>query len=280
MNECLSSFVILDFDDNWQEFDEVNDYVEDTITGLGNCFAFNISDTFQDYGFTSIDFHFYEDKNVGVQIVLQGSNIFTDRPVQSSKLNFVGDKIEMEKLEIDNVTGKGQRKYIVDIGKVEYIEEDLSKNCRNYPTEDHESYNDCDKHFVRKKLDDWYSKDLVPIWTTGNLDEVSTNYSLVNNSNTDYYQLFDGSLKSSCPLPCSTITIRSQMTGETFIDHPVIGISFDSTVEVTRTDFVEFSISGLLSDIGGSLGFWLGLGVLQAVQILTTYCGVLAQRVN
>ena len=40
------------------------------------------------------------------------------------------------------------------------------------------------------------------------------------------------------------------------------------TMEVTRTDFVDFSLSIFLANIGGSLGLWLGLGVLQLGQVV------------
>ena len=40
------------------------------------------------------------------------------------------------------------------------------------------------------------------------------------------------------------------------------------TMEVTKTDFMDFSLSIFLANIGGSLGLWLGLGVLQLGQVV------------
>jgi hypothetical protein len=37
---------------------------------------------------------------------------------------------------------------------------------------------------------------------------------------------------------------------------------------VTTTDFVKLPLSNFLSDVGGSVGLWLGLGMVQAVQIV------------
>ena len=45
-------------------------------------------------------------------------------------------------------------------------------------------------------------------------------------------------------------------------------------MKVTTTDFVDFSPSIFLANIGGSLGLWLGLGVLQLGQAVIA--GVLA----
>ena len=46
-----------------------------------------------------------------------------------------------------------------------------------------------------------------------------------------------------------------------------------ATVVETRTDFVTPTFSSLLSAFGGALGLWLGLGVVQLVQV--TSCTLL-----
>ena len=48
--------------------------------------------------------------------------------------------------------------------------------------------------------------------------------------------------------------------------HPkfsIIDIAFDQTVTVEEYVFPEFLMESFLSSVGGSLGLWLGVGVIQ-----------------
>ena len=40
-------------------------------------------------------------------------------------------------------------------------------------------------------------------------------------------------------------------------------ITFDQTVRITESFYPSPSISTLFADLGGSLGLWLGIGILQ-----------------
>ena len=56
----------------------------------------------------------------------------------------------------------------------EYSPEDPANPCVNYPTEEYESYADCDDHFVRSFL----PPGLKPFWTVDNISEATNTFDL------------------------------------------------------------------------------------------------------
>ena len=63
--------------------------------------------------------------------------------------------------------------YIVEISRNVFVEEDPSKRCTNYPTTVFQSYKECDDWFMRSLLSK-VSPDLIPIWLTDDMGNVST----------------------------------------------------------------------------------------------------------
>ena len=57
-------------------------------------------------------------------------------------------------------------------------------------------------------------------------------------------------------------------------------MTFVGKVESSVTDFVRPTLSSILSDVGGSLGLWLGLGALQALEICAKNVMVLVKRLR
>ena len=57
-------------------------------------------------------------------------------------------------------------------------------------------------------------------------------------------------------------------------------ITMVGKVEMTTTDFIYPTVSSVLSDVGGSLGLWLGLGALQALDLLVKNFLLLANRIT
>ena len=73
----------------------------------------------------------------------------------------------------------------------EYSPEDPANPCADYPTEEYESYADCDDHFVRSFL----PPGLKPFWTVDNISEATDKFNL-----DDYESFFDihGIFRSDC----------------------------------------------------------------------------------
>ena len=153
-----------------------------------------------------------------------------------------------------------------------FIEEDESKNCVNYAWKDFKNYADCDNEYVRSAL----PKDLSPIWAAYSFDNVTERWLFKAKPGytlPDYYSdLLDGTQPSDCPLPCSTISVDSRLLGHSNgVNSSMIDLTFNPTVLVTSTDFIQCTFATFLADMGGSMGLWLGLGLLQAVEILAQY---------
>jgi hypothetical protein len=162
------------------------------------------------------------------------------------------------------------KSYIVNLKKNVFVEEDPSKNCQDYPNADFETYGECDDHFMKEYVAT-SSPGLVPIWLTEDLDNVTT-LDIIDYQY-DYDNLYDGTKLSDCPLPCTTISTKTSLLSDyiTGDGSTTIDITFSSTVQVTTTDFVQLNLSTFLSDVGGSVGLWLGLGVVQALQLFMKY---------
>ena len=60
------------------------------------------------------------------------------------------------------------------ISQEEYSPDDPANPCVNYPTEEYESYADCDDHFVRSFL----PPGLKPFWTVDNISEATDTFDI------------------------------------------------------------------------------------------------------
>ena len=79
-----------------------------------------------------------------------------------------------------------------------------------------------------------------------------------------YWDYADGTQPSECLLPCLSTKIKASVfSSEDYSNHSKFDITFEQTVAVTEYYFEKFSISSFLSSMGGILGLWLGVGVMQ-----------------
>ena len=78
-------------------------------------------------------------------------------------------------LDFPLVGAKNGLKFVLKINQKVFVEEDKSKNCRNYPNEDFESYAACDDHYMKSLCD---AAGLSPIWLTDDINEVTVQTSV------------------------------------------------------------------------------------------------------
>ena len=65
------------------------------------------------------------------------------------------------------------------------------------------------------------------------------------------------------------LKVKGVMTEHERSRDNIITIFFDQTVDVTEYYYPQFSLTDFLSNVGGCLGLWLGLGVIQMGELLT-----------
>ena len=155
--------------------------------------------------------------------------------------------------------------YILDVKENIFVKEDVSKSCLDYPTQFHQTYGDCDDEF----LDTVVPHNMKAIGQVDDYNQAST--FAIAEMPLIYNDLFDGTEKSPCPLPCSTYSFESRFLKRNptdYLNDSYVEISFPSSMTVTSTFFLKFSFTNTLSSIGGSMGLWLGLSLLEALQVL------------
>ena len=118
----------------------------------------------------------------------------------------------------------------------------------------------------------WLEQDLEEVTT---LDHVSnTSQEAVDEFYGKLALLYTGEQISDCLLPCTTTSTDTRLLNEKFINQDSIKLQFSSAVEVRTTFLVQPSLSSFLSSVGGSMGLWLGLGVVQAIELVLSVSAV------
>ena len=66
-------------------------------------------------------------------------------------------------------------------------------------------------------------------------------------------------------MPCSTFSVETRLLAEnpSGDNATTINLTFSQDVQVTTTDFLPFNFVTFLNDLGGCMGLWLGLGLVQ-----------------
>ena len=78
---------------------------------------------------------------------------------------------------------------------------------------------------------------------------------------------------TGCLLPCTKTKIRSVYINEKVFDKKNISrveLIFSASVKRKIYSFPQFNFFTFLTSIGGTAGFWLGLGIIQVSEYLAT----------
>ena len=238
-----------------------------------NCLVFDFSKnkTLNEKRLIQVRFYFKQtngtDTTALVRIV--DRNTFLDR----ASYSFSGVSIKT------NLRESKKLRYVVTLKQNIYVEEDKSKGCKNYPFNDFASYGSCDHDFMLRSLQDVGPSQFIPFWATENWSLV-TNLTVLNKDdvynvsvlwNKNYECIFDGTAVSDCPVPCTTTSAEAKEEDVSISeDGSDIDITFFETILVTTTSFPVFSFSDALAKLGGAMGLWLGLGIMQVLEISLT----------
>ena len=228
-----------------------------------------------------------------VNIILKPNLIFNELEVRLSDVNLHsgrhivahGMSHKGNRIVINNSQKNITPLFYIEMSQEIYVKEDTSKNCTNYPNNEYETYNKCDRKSALSDLSKRISSQFYPHWAaaSNNFSRVTTTpvFMDITNSSSAYLTHINylaGITTTHCQLPCQvTKTFTKFITNQKGAQSG-ISVSFNQEMQVTQTNLVQFSPIKCLCDMGGKLGLWLGLGALQLAEVLVTAARVAGRR--
>ena len=164
-------------------------------------------------------------KNVTLELKLGGVTLATARELMDHRFYHSGPDMTLDICPL----------YVVKIKKNVFVEEDVSKNCRNYPNPDFSSYKECDIKYMRQKIDENFpGMVLNPPWLVEDLSNATTTPVESNGFHLDLHDMAYGLDTSDCPLPCTTVSTETRLASYLAEAKPGIALDFQQNVEVLK----------------------------------------------
>ena len=238
-------------------------------------FKIDFSSLFKKREFVDIFFDFkdYYRYKIEIEIEVEDKEQTSLRPLLDNTMKQKGDKIKP-------VFGH-YSEYFLEFEKQIFVDEDKKRNCINYRNKNTKSYKECDNIFIRKYLDGMGLKNVIPVWATDSIDEV-TEYMAVEmdeQSEVKELQVFSGVNMGDCKDPCTSTSIDTRLLSmsESSGNTTIILISISEYITIEETVMVNFNFLTTLSFLGANMGLWLGLGVVQFMEV---FVNCLSQRIK
>ena len=116
-------------------------------------------------------------------------------------------------------------------------------------------------------------------------------YRYTGDYDTEIVDIFDGTAGSPCYNPCLSTKVHNknennlhkllkvffQLFGSTVanektsLNYSTIDLTFDQDITITKSYYAPVSFTKLFSDLGGSLGLWLGIGIIQICILVVNF---------
>ena len=133
----------------------------------GNCYTLDVTQIYNvsGKGIRKMFMRFGDISSMSVKVSVLGKSLDSRKSIRSNSFYSKGVSIRPEKQTWSS--------YIVKTQEVIYVEEDESKDCKDYPNSEFQSFGDCEdkgsKDFLAKKF-----PNIIPVWLMDNIENVTT----------------------------------------------------------------------------------------------------------
>ena len=226
-------------------------------------------------GVNQIVFLFRRNAKYKLEVQMEDRLFSLSRSFKYNKFEIIGPRMDLNNLSTDMY-----RYFSVQFDQKRFSEDEPVKTCKEYVKT---TYNGCDEEFLKNLLQKNYPADFMPVWATSNLSLVTT---FITEDQDSFYKNYRGmvlgTMQSDCPAPCTSTQITSvfldEKTGR--LGGSRIDITFSEKVSIVITNFPKFNLALFLSSCGGSMGLWLGVGVVQIMEFVASMIWKLKENRN